>query len=95
MMYDSDPIRSGQKLALLKLIEADSKQERLFIISGLLKREVSDLSTLTIGDWREIRNQAYPNWSDNIWDVSKEFRALCGEFARLYKETELGQLRLL
>jgi hypothetical protein len=90
-------IKDGQKLALIKLCQKLSdggRDERLFIVSELLGKPVESFNDLTIDNWRSIRDRAYPNWSDDNWEIGKDFAAKVGEIVRRYQTQVLGQLSM-
>ena len=91
------PIRDGQKLALIKLSQkcgTRSRDERLFLVSQLLDKEVSTFNTLSWDDWRRIRNFAYPHWPDDDWGVGEPFKQKVTSILREYREQVLGQMSL-
>jgi len=101
MKYSNDsPITSGQKIALRKLImpQANGRDALLFVISALIGREINSTNELTVGDWRKIRNSAYPYWQDDNdepdWTVGHEFKATVAGWCELYREQVIGQQRL-
>lgn len=100
MFSDDDPISGGQKIALARLLKpyADKRPMRLYITSQLIGREITSSNELTLGEWRKIRDSAYPHWRDNIdnpdWTVGREFKAKVAGLAEKYLEDVLGQKRL-
>lgn len=91
------PIRDGQKLALILLSKkcgVRSRDERLFLVSQLLGREVDTFNDLTLDDWRRIRNDAYPNWPADNWDIGQSFKQQVVSILREYREQVLGQMAL-
>jgi hypothetical protein len=67
---------------------------RLWILSELLGKNVLSANYLSLQDWRKIRNEAYPNWTNNEWTIgdsfSKKINVLCNQF----EEQVLGQKKL-
>ena len=91
------PIRPGQKLALIKLSQkcgARSRDERLFLVSRLLNTQVGTFNILTLGEWRYIRDLAYPHWPDDNWEVGEPFKQRAGSILREFREQVLGQMSL-
>lgn len=86
-------IRDGQKLALIKLCQRFTKSRhcRLWMLSKLLNKEVNSTDELYLSDWRQIRNQAYPNWPNDDWTISEEFMAEGWRLERAYEKEVLGQ----
>ena len=66
----------------------------LYITGRLIGRELEALGDLTKAEWIELRDQAYPNWQDDDWTVSPDFRVQIAEIYDEYRETVLGQKRL-
>jgi hypothetical protein len=95
-MHTADPITPGQRLALNRLIGqfADSRDMRLWLIGQLLQCEVESTARLAVGQWRSIRDRAYPRWSDDDWTVGDEFTQTAYGLARQYRRDVLGQLEL-
>lgn len=92
------PITDGQRLALILLSKkcgARSRDERLFLVSHLLGREVDTFNSLSLNDWQRIRNGAYPRWWDNDWKISDAFKQQVAGILQVYREQVLGQLVLL
>ncbi len=90
-------IEDGQKYALIRLCKRfsqDSREERLFIVSKLLGKQVESFNDLMVRDWRKIRDQAYPNWPDDDWEVGDDFAVKIREIARRYQTEVLGQLSM-
>jgi hypothetical protein len=95
-MTPETKIQDGQRFALVKLIGGFTQRRdcRLWILSKLLSKTVESSKDLTIQDWRKIRDEAYPNWTNNEWETGEEFKkkisGLCGQF----EEQVLGQKKL-
>lgn len=86
-------IKDGQKLALIKLCQrfTPDRGGRLYLISKLLGREITTTDGLTVSDWQIIRNQAYPNWSNDNWEAGEEFKVSAQGIIREYEREVLGQ----
>ena len=90
-------ITNGQKFALIRLARecgSESRDERLFLISRLLCRGVGTFNELSRDDWRLIRDAAHPDWPDDDWETTLEFKAQAAAILREYREQVLGQLPL-
>jgi len=89
-------ITNGQRLALIllsKKLGVSSRDERLFLVSELLGREVETFNDLALDDWQRIRNKAYPRWWDDDWEVGEPFKQQVAGILRRYREV-LGQMAL-
>lgn len=89
------PITDGQKLALILLSKkcgVRSRDERLFLVSQLLTREIDTFNSLCLHDWRYIRDLAYPRWPDNDWEIGDLFKRRVTGILREYREQVLGQM---
>ena len=86
-------ITDGQKLALIKLCQRFTKNRdaRLWILSQLLSKEVNSTDELSIEDWRKIRNQAYPDWPNDNWEMSDKFLSIGNNLYLRYEKEVLGQ----
>lgn len=89
-------ISDGQKFALNKLIGqfTQSRSCRLWILSKLFNKTITTTSDLEITDWRFVRDRAYPNWSNNDWEVCKEFTSEIQQLCDEYEEEIIGQKKL-
>ncbi len=87
------PITDGQRFALIKLtgLFGKGRDFRLWLIGEWLGKKCETTKDLSINDWRIIRNMAYPNWSDNDWWVSDDFRTKGEALYRQYEKEVLGQ----
>lgn len=92
-MGEEQPIKDGQKLALIKLCQRFTKSRhcRLWILSKLLNKQVVSTGELFLSDWRQIRNEAYPNWHNDDWTISDEFISKGRKLQREYESEVLGQ----
>jgi hypothetical protein len=90
------PINDGQRFALNKLVNqfADCREARLYVLSALTGRPLASSSAVTVGEWRRIRDEAYPNWPDDDWTVAEAFAAKVFALVNRYREEVCGQLRL-
>lgn len=91
------PITKGQKLALIllpKKLGISSRDERLFLVSQLLGREIDTFNDLSLGDWQRVRNKAYPRWWENDWELSDPLKQQVAGILRVYREQVLGQMPL-
>ena len=92
------PIQKGQRFALNKLMGkfSDSRDMRLWLVNHLLRhgRTITSTSELTVLEWRQIRDRAYPNWEADDWTVGDAFIVHMHTLAQEYKENALGQKRL-
>ena len=88
-----DTITDGQRFALNKLVGGVAKDRhcRLFVIGDLLGRKIETTATLTVGDWRQIRNMAYNNWGAGDWTPTAEFIGKCRGIAEKYEVEVVGQ----
>lgn len=97
--HNDDPITPGQRVALQKLIDRfntdrDDKA-RLYVVTQLVGHDVKSIAQLTIGDWRAIRDDAYPFWHAGDWDtISQSFAQNAAFLFNRYREQITGQLRL-
>jgi len=90
-------ITDGQRLALIllaKKLGVSSRDERLFLVSQLLSKEVETFNDLALTDWQTIRNKAYPRWWDDNWEVSEPFKQQVAGILRQYREQVQGQIPL-
>lgn len=71
-----------------------TREARLYILSQLLDKKVNSSKELSELDWQKVRDDAYPDWSDGIWEESDAFK---GKIARLYEDflEEQGQSSLM
>ena len=91
------PIKDGQKLALILLSKkcgVRSRDERLFLVSQLLDKDVSTFNGLSLNEWRYLRDLAYPRWPDDDWEVGDPFKQQGVGILREYREQVLGQMPL-
>lgn len=94
-MKDSEPITEGQMTSLRGLIDAKDEAQRLWIISQMVEREIKALDRMTVGEWRILRDYAYPNWRDQDWKtINPEFTRDLAGWRQQYYETVTGQQRL-
>lgn len=86
-------VSDGQCFALIKLMGRYSKnrEERLWILSRLIDRDVESTKDVNVDEWKAIRNEAYPNWSMDDWDVSMKFHRRCVALKEKYETEILGQ----
>lgn len=86
-------INPGQKFSLFRLCQrfAGTEEKRLFLLSHILNREVKSIGNVFLDEWRAIRDSAFPGWSDNNWEVSREFIYSAKDLVRQYEEEVLGQ----
>lgn len=94
---NDDPITDGQIIALTRLLSTfeSDKKARLYMVSHLVGRNVPTFKHLTIGDWRAIRDDAYPFWRQDDWKTIGENFARNARFlSNRYREDVTGQLRL-
>ncbi len=86
-------ISDGQRFALNKLCNnyAKSREERLFLLSFLLGKEVKTTAELSRADWQKIRDLAYENWNKDDWMVSEYFDSTAKKVCKDYQEKTLGQ----
>ena len=86
-------ITDGQKFALVKLCSQFTKlrQGRLYLLTELIGRQIVSTSDVLIGEWRKIRDEAYPNWSDDNWSVCDEFTSKCQTIISDFEKEILGQ----
>ena len=86
----------GQIFAATKLIGSltKTKAERLYVASELIGRQIGSFRELTIDEWKMIRNSAYANWMDNIWEVGDEFRSKVNSLCHKYEVEVVGQTLL-
>ena len=89
-------MKKGQKTALLMLCDhyTKSKPERLYLLSKLLDRRIESMDDLNVSDWEKIRDEAYPDWTENKWEISIDFSSRCRTAMSRYDVDELGQLTL-
>ena len=90
-------LSKGQLWAVVKLCKEatgyDGHNERVALLSGLTGRQVCSSKEITLAEWRRIRDAAYPNWPENDWTMSQQFRARAQAIMRQFLE-DLGQLQL-
>lgn len=89
-------IKDGQRLALYRLLKryTDTAHGMLFLVSRMTGRTVRSLGDLSVKEWQEIRNEAFPNWVEDDWTVSEDFDDRCHALHRQYLEEKLGQKAL-
>ena len=91
-----EKVTDGQKFALIKLCSKFSKLRtgRLYLLSTITNREITTTSDMLLSEWRTIRDEAYPNWHDNNWEMVDNFKAKCETIMSDFEEKVLGQLSL-
>ena len=69
-------IAPADAVVLNRLVKpfAQTDQQRLYIISCLIGREVATSKQVTRREWEGIRAAAYPLRADDNWSVSPQFR---------------------
>lgn len=89
-------IKDGQKLALIKLCQrfVKGREARLWVLSQLLDKKVTTTEELFVTDWQKIRDEAYPNWPNDDWEISEGFANKVNELKYRYEREVLGQLAL-
>ncbi len=92
-------ISDGQITAINILLGRWTKKKKclLFVVHKLAKLQtpLKLLADLTEDEWRDIRDQAYPDWKKNDWKtIDDEFIHQVRDLVQRYNETVLGQLRM-
>lgn len=89
-------VTDGQKYALMKMcsnfIKIDSG--KLYLISKLLERDINRFSSILYSEWKLIRDEAYPNWSDGVCDICDDFKKKCEKIVDEYEIEVMGQLSI-
>ena len=97
MAAKDNAIEAGQAIAVMRLLAPFTNKDRgcgVYIISRLIGREVQSVYGMNSQEWRKFRNEAYPYWRSDNWEVAVEFKAKIAELVGQYHETVLGQKRL-
>lgn len=92
-------ISAGQIISLrnaLREVSGMVDDAHVYIINGLLQsRDVQSLDKLERHEWQWLRNRLYPNWSQEDWSLSPEWKTKIAGLLADYRENVTGQMRLL
>lgn len=89
-------ITPGQLIAINRLAEtvAKTREARLYVVSGLIGRDITSTKELTRKDWVYIRGEAYPFWKSDDWMVGDNFKIRLAGLYQQFQEDVLGQMRM-
>ena len=92
----ADTITPGQIRSLTTFLKVicDDRACHIYILSAILDRPIVSLGELTAGEWRKLRDLAYPRWRDEDWSPGSSFVSRCAELRNKYMEEVIGQKRL-
>lgn len=90
--YKIKPNQLDALRGLLANVTSD-KGGALYVCSRLLDRSLRTLAEVSQQEWRDICDQAYPDWKVKDWTVSAEFEARLVHLHNEYQEMN-GQRRL-
>jgi hypothetical protein len=86
-------IEDGQVYALNSLIGkvATHRDMRLWIVGKLIGREIESTKDMTVSEWQQVRDEAYPNWVDDDWEACDDFMDKLNSLKREYERDVMGQ----
>ena len=86
----------GQIFAATKLIGnlTKTRDERLYVASKLIDRDIQSFKELSKSEWRMLRDSAYDNWVGNVWEVSDKFKSKVNALRHKYEVEVVGQTLL-
>lgn len=88
------PIKIGQVGSLNRLISkyAKTRDARLYVVGKLVGHEIESTKELTQGEWWNLRDWAFPRWSefDDWQTIEDTFAAAVYVYHTKYLEEELG-----
>ena len=96
MNINSDMISGGQRFSLNKLLSgyAKARADRLYLLSTIIGRAVGSSSHVTLAEWRKLRDEAWPEWTNNNWTPGEAFDKKARAIMREYEVDVLGQREL-